>query len=245
MSLRNAAINNFKPDQVFALKSENSTDFVNQISDLGNKFFYRGMTSRVPTKCDIGVNNPNIITLRERKYIINTYGAIDEDVVINNAGMFWGQQDWTVQADKEIVTPINARGELIAGGQALTADGKKLMLNRFQSEVLGEQIFASLTPEGRKALRVEKNKYEWFNPTSGELVNDGLTVLHITLRKLLPKKMILAFDKIKKMKLITPDKFAHNISEWDSDFEQAGIEIELKIPNEYSEMAYINAYFIA
>ena len=47
------------------------------------------------------------------------------------------------------------------------------------------------------------------------------------------------------MKLITPDKFSHNISEWDSAFEQARIEIELKIPNEYSEMAYINDYFIA
>ena len=47
------------------------------------------------------------------------------------------------------------------------------------------------------------------------------------------------------MKLITPDKFAHNISEWDSAFEQARIEIELKILNEYSEMAYINDYFIA
>ena len=154
MSLRNAAINNFKPDQVFALKSEKSTDFVNHISDLGKKFCYRGMTSRVPTECNIDVNNPNIITFRERKDIINTYGAIDEDVVIKNAGMLWGQRDWTVQADKEIVTPTTARGELTNAGLALTADGKKLMLNRFQSEVLGKQIFASLTPEGRKALRV-------------------------------------------------------------------------------------------
>ena len=91
MSLRNAAINNFKPDQVFDLKSEKFTDFVNQISDLGKKFCYRGMTSRVHTECDINVNNPNIITFRERKDIINTYGPIDEDVVIKNAGMLWGQ----------------------------------------------------------------------------------------------------------------------------------------------------------
>ena len=195
----------FKPDQEFALKSEKSTDFVNQISNLGKKFCYRGMTSRVPTECNIDVNNPSIINFREQKDIINTYGAIDEDVVIKNAGMLWGQRDWTVQADKEIVTPTTTRGELANAGLALTADGKKLMLNRFQSEVLGEQIFASLTLEGRKALRVEKNKYEWFNPTSGELVNDGLTVLHITLQKLRPNKLILEFDEIKKMKLITPN----------------------------------------
>ena len=110
------------------------------------------MTSRVPTECDIDVNNPNIITFRERKNIINTYGAIDEDVVIKNDGMLWGKRDWTVQADKEIVTPTTARGELTNTGLALTADGKKLMLNRFQSEVLGKQIFASLTPKGRKSL---------------------------------------------------------------------------------------------
>ena len=45
------------------------------------------MTSRVPTECDINVNNPNIITFREQKDIINTYGVIDKDAVIKNAGM--------------------------------------------------------------------------------------------------------------------------------------------------------------
>ena len=70
MTLRNAAINNFKPDQTFKLESKYATDYLSQISELGQNFCYLGMTSRVPTECDIDATDPNAITFREKKDII-------------------------------------------------------------------------------------------------------------------------------------------------------------------------------
>ena len=126
MSLRNAAINNFTPDQTFKLESKNATDYLNQISDLGQKFCYLGMTSRVPTECDIDAADANVITFREKKDIINTVDEVTFAHVQKNATMLWGNKTWAVTDDKEISDPTTARGKLTAGGNTLTDNGKKL-----------------------------------------------------------------------------------------------------------------------
>ena len=44
---------------------------------------------------------------------------------------------------------------------------------------------------------------------------------------------------------ILPQKFSHNIPDWYTTIEEARIEIELKLPNEYLDTAFINDYFAA
>ena len=178
MSLRNAAINNFTPEQTFQLDPSNANDYLAQIAELGQNYCYLGMTSRVATECDIDATDPNTVTYREKKDIINTFDEVSMDAIQKNATMLWGVKNWTVTNDKEIQDPTTARGELTANGSALTADGKVLQLKRFQSQILAHHCFKSLDADDRKALKVEKDKYEWIHPTSGELIYDGLTVLH-------------------------------------------------------------------
>ena len=133
MTLRNAAINNFKPDQTFKLESKYATDYLSQISELGQNFCYLGMTSRVPTECNIDATDPNVITFREKKDIINTIDEVTMIHVQKNATMLWGNKTWSDTADKEIVNPTTARGELTGNGNALTDAGMKLQLKHFQS----------------------------------------------------------------------------------------------------------------
>ena len=245
MSLRNAAITNFKPEQTFALNAKNATDYLNALTDLAKQFCYAGMISRVPTECDIDVAHPNNITFREKKDLVNTFDKVKHIHIEKNATMLWGVKTWDVTNDKEIVVPSHARNEITQGGNSLTAEGKTLMLKRFHSEILGEQALMILDLAGRKAIRVEKTKYEWFNPTTGEVINDGLTILSIIIRKLRPNKLITVFQEISELKKILPEKFSHNIPDWDTAIEEARIEIELKLPNEYSDTAFINDYFAA
>ena len=242
MSLRNAAINNFTPDRTFQLDQKNANDYLSQISDLGQNFCYLGMTSRVPTECDIDAADANVITFREKKDIINTFEEITSDHVQKNATMLWGNKTWAVTDDKEIIDPSIARTELTAGGNALTADGKKLMLKRFQSQILAAQCLKSLDDAGRKALKVERKKYEWIHPDSGELINDRLTVLYLIITKLRPNKIITAYDEISKIKKILPASYKNDISIWDTAMEEARINIELLLPGEYSDTAFKSDY---
>ena len=245
MSLRNSAITNFKPSESFALNPKNATDYLNALKDCGKQYCYLGMISRVPTDCDIDAGDANNITFRNRKDLINTFNEVTQAHIDKNATMLWGNKTWAITNDKEIATPSITRGELTAGGQALTPSGKALMLKRFQSEVMGEQALALLDAAGRKAVRVEKSKYEWYNAATGEVINDGLSIAQIILRKLRPNKLITVFQEIAELKKILPGKFGHNIPDWDTAIEEARIEIELKLPSEYSDTAYLNDYFIA
>ena len=245
MSLRNAAITNFKPDQTFELETKNANDYLSQISENGQSFCFLGLISRVPTECDIDAADANQITYREKRDIINTFDAITMDHVQKNATMLWGNKTWTTTDDKEICDPTTARDELTTNGQALTATGKALLLKRFQSQILAAQCLKSLNADGRKALRVEKSKYEWCHPTSGELVCDGLTVLHIIITKLRPNKLITAYDEITKIKKVLPASYKNDMARWDTAFEAARINIELLLPGEYSDTAFKTDYLNA
>ncbi len=92
---------------------------------------------------------------------------------------------------------------------------------------------------------VEREKFQWAHPMSVKLINDGPTILLIILRKFRPNKLITAFNEIKRVKEILPSKFEHNITDWDTAIEEARIDVETKLPNEYSETAFINDYFTA
>ena len=243
MSLREAGLVRWKPDQEFALKPENSADFCNQIKAAGQQLCFLGMISRVPTECDIDPADANNITYRERKDMLETYGVVTDDHVQKLATMTWGDKSYTITADKEIQDPSHARQEMTLAGAALTNPGKKLLLTRFQNEMLGNCVLKSFDIAGRKAIMLEKDKFQWFHPTSGELVNDGPVILQIALHKLRPNVLLIAFNEIKKVKSILPAKFGHKIDEWDTAMEAARVDIETKLPGEYTEKAFINDYF--
>ena len=244
MALRSNALDRFEPD-TFALKTINATDYFNALKETGQRFCFTGMISRMPTACDIDAADANNITFRDRKDMIDSYGQVQMEHVQCFATMIWGNKTWTITADKEINDPTTARDELTAGGNALTAAGKKLMLQRFHNEILANCILKQLDPAGRKAIMVEKEKFQWVHPMSGQLINDGPTMLHIVLRKFRPNKLITVFNEIAKLKKILPAQHDNDISEWDTAIEAARIDIETMLPNEYSETAFINDYFTA
>jgi len=245
MSLRDSGLNRWQPEHVFELKPEFSADFCNQLKAAGQQLCFLGMISRMPTECDIDPADANNITYRERKDMLETYGVVTDDHVQKFASMTWGDKTWAVSADKEIEDPTHGRGEMTNNGAALTAAGKKLLLKRFQVEMLGNCVLKSLDTAGRKAVMLEKDKFQWFNPDTGELVNDGPTVLQIVLGKFRPNVLLIAFNEIKKVKQILPSNFAYKIDEWDTAMEAARVDIETKLPREYTATAFINDYFNA
>ena len=117
------------------------------------------------------------------------------------------------------------------------------MLIRFQREMLANCCLKSVDDAGRRAIMLEKNKFQWIHPTTGELINDGPTVLEITLNKFRPNVMLIAFNEIKKIKSILPSDYGYKIDDWDTAMEAKRIDIETKVPNEYTVNAFINDYF--
>ena len=243
MSLRNAAIHNFKPEKTFKLCPENAVDFAAAISKCGAQYGYKGMMARVPTTCTIDAADANNITYADHMDMINTFGVVTMDTIQKNATQLWGPKDWTVtDAPKTLIPPSHARGETTAAGNALNAEGRSLMLERFHSESMGAQAYALLDEDGRKMIDVDRHLFEWYNNTTGELVQDGRTVLALILAKLRPNVVVSVFKEISQMQKILPDKFKHNITEWDCAMEQGRIKIELKCAGQYSDEAYINDY---
>ena len=93
---------------------------------------------------------------------------------------------------------------------------------------------ALIGEDGRKALKVHRTKYKWWNPVTGKLILDGLMILFLILKKMRPSVMVSTVKEINKMKTIQPKQFAYTITEWDTAMKAARINIELKAPGQYS-----------
>ena len=62
MVLMNAAITNFKYDETFSIDSKSAHALAEAIEELGQRFAYNGLISRVPTGCDFDAADANIFT---------------------------------------------------------------------------------------------------------------------------------------------------------------------------------------
>ena len=121
-----------------------------------------------------------------------------------------------------------------------------MMHKRFLSACLGHQyLLQMIGEEGHKILKVTKHKYEWSNDETGEICYNGLMILFLILQYVRPSVIVRAFNEIKKMKLIVPGQFGHDISKWDTAMESGRITIELKAPGQYTSDQYMNDYLLA
>ena len=216
MVLMNAAITNFKYDETFSIDSKSAHAFAEAIEELGQRFAYNGLISRVPTGCDFDAADANIFTFRDKRDIISSWNVLTEEDIQKNATMTFGNRTFTVtpDANKDLVTPSQARGEVNAAN--LTIAGKKLMLQRFQSTILAAHCLKLVGKPGRDSLRIHRNKYEWQHPDTGELVQDGLMILFLILKRMRPSVMISVHTEISKMREILPTKFGYDISNWNT-----------------------------
>ena len=243
-ALMTAAIAKFEPERIFKINASDASDFATKIESNAQQFGYIGKTARVATTCVFSTTDANSFTFGDRKDIIGTWNVITEEHVQKNATMLFGNRTFTVTSDdnKDLSTPTTARGELTPNGTALTALGKSLMHRRFLSSIMAGQCLAMIGEDGRKALKVHRKKYEWWNPLNGELINDGLMILFLILKKMQPSVMVSTVKEINKMKTIVPEQFAYNITEWDTAMESARINIKIKAPGQYSMQQYTQDY---
>ena len=121
------------------------------------------------TTCVFDTADANFFTFGNRKDIIATWNVITKEHVQENATMLFGYRTFTITSDnnKDLATPITARGELTTGSNVLTALGKSLMHRRFLASIMVGQCLALIGEDGRKALKVHRKKYEWWNPLNG------------------------------------------------------------------------------
>ena len=159
-ALMTAAIAKFEPERIFKINASDASNFATEIESKAQQFGYIGETARVATICVFSTTNANSFTFGDRKDIIGTWNVITEEHVQKNATMLFGNHTFTVTSDnnKDLSTPTTAFGELTTGGNALTALGKSLMHRRFLSSIMAGQCLAMIGEDGRKALKVHRNK---------------------------------------------------------------------------------------
>ena len=128
--------------------------------------------------------------------------------------MLFGNRTFVATSDKNeaLATPMTERGKLTANGGTLTLLGKSLMHRIFRLAILAGQCMALIGEDRRKALKVHRKKYEWWDPVSDELVFGGLMIIFLILKKMRPSVMVSTIKEIKKMKTIWPKQFAYNIT---------------------------------
>ena len=231
MSLRDAAINNFKPERIFELTNDHAVDFVSLLEDYGHRYGYLGLTSHVATNCQIDPADPNNITLLDLQDILNSFGVVSGDHVERSATLLWGNKTWTItpKDQKNILVPTPARGELTPNGRALTDTGKSLMLRRFHSSILAAQTLAMIGELGRNSLRVDRKRYEWSNPTTGEVVQDGLMVCFLVLQHMRPSVNVSVFLEIAKMQKIKAADYKYNVCTLNTEMGKRCVQISMRL----------------
>ena len=183
-ALMNTAIAKFNPKRTFKLNAEDADDFATIVESYAQQFGYIGETACVATSCVFDPDSANSFTFGDCMDIIGTWNQVTEDHVQKNTTMLFGNRTFVATSDdnKALATPTTEQGKLTTNRGALALLGKSLMHRRFLSAISAGQYMALIGKDGRKALKVHRKKYEWWDPVSGKLVFDGLVILFLILK---------------------------------------------------------------
>jgi hypothetical protein len=235
IALNDAATINFKPTTRYNLDPNNATDFMADLEKNSKRFCYNGYLTRVATeRTEAG---DGTVTFSEHKDMIKTYHEITKDVILKTANRTWGDKSWANSADQQIQPLSAARGEV--HGANLNADGKTAFLKRWHSKIMAEQLIGMLSDEGQRTIKLNEDKYTWRDDVSGEVIEDGLSVLYFIQQVIRPNVNIDIYKELSRAKALVPSQFGHDIPQFISKLEQKRVYINSKVKNAYLDGAFL------
>ena len=121
---------------------------------------------------------------------------------------------------------------------ALHNEGKRVYMTQFRSTMCAHHIMYSLNKDGKDALRVDKDKYKWFDDSTGEPIMSGIMLMHLGIQTLRPRVLLNVFNKISKIKKTIPANYGYDMSKWCTAMEKAHIQIDVNPPGAYHQNLY-------
>jgi hypothetical protein len=97
-----------------------------------------------------------------------------------HALLTWGYQLFVIMASNTIKPLTVANGGLVHVN-ALSEEGKELVLERMHSKFLGHQIMELLAPSAHQAIEQHANLYTWISQNGRKEEVDGLMILALIL----------------------------------------------------------------
>ena len=245
ISLDKAAKQDIRPETRYDLLPGNADSFAADLEKYSKQFGY-GFLLNIPTMRQIDATDANVLIYSNQIHMLETWNRVTDENVAINANEIWGARDWTRGAinNKQIAEMTATRGE-IGTAQAVTLIGRKKFLERWKSTILSHQVMQLLTPEAQIAIKINKKKYQWTDPLSEEMINDGRSLLNEVLKLMRPDVQTNVYAELAKIKSIKPVDHAFNIIKWHSAMESKRISIEYKVPGAYHESQYIMDYLDA
>ena len=191
----------FISTEKFDLKPSNADAFSGCIDKISKSYAYYGMIRRFPITFLLDAGGT--YTLGDYANLIETWNQIGLDVVLNNANMTWGNNNFTDVNPHEIQYITADQGEVTSGFcGTLNDEGKALFLNRWRSAMLAHHCLAHFTEGGRRTIKKHVESYDYFNAITREIAYNGPTVLELILHTMHPNVRVNVFHKIAFMKML-------------------------------------------
>ena len=98
-----------------------------------------------------------------------------------------------------------------------------------------------LTPDAQNSIKIHKKAYQWTDPISDEIINDGHLLLSEVLKLMRPDVQTNGYAD----KAIKPSDCGFDVVKWHSAMESKRISIEQKVPSAYHKSQFIMDYLDA
>ena len=247
--LYNAASTNFESslETPIELTQADGHRFCETLTELGKIYGYDHLLEEVNTSFQADPGTGEILGANPRN-ILTSWNVISNEDVQKHANKLWEDNTYTVPASNSIGDFSAARGELIANGAAaghLNAEGRQKFLSRLHSKYLATQALALLSAKARKTILLKAPQFNWKNPASHSTEYDGLTVVHLILKRLRPNYKVNIFYETKKVHETKLKAFGNNVPDYLDEVDRLRTDILLKDATVYPENTYINDLFNA
>jgi hypothetical protein len=168
------------------------------------------LCSNAPTNCDVDTTDANIIIYKNQTNMVKTWNKMTDDIIAKNANEIWGTRNWTISPTKQI-EELSAMCSKVGTASVLTIIGKKKFMECWKSTILSYQVMELLTPKAQATIKIQDHAYQWIDPMSDKIMEDGCMLLNEALKLMHPDVQTNVHAKLTKIKAIKPVDHAYNI----------------------------------
>ncbi len=155
-----------------------------------------------------------------------------------HALLTWGDRLFVIMASNTIEPLTVANGGFVRVN-ALSEEGKELVLEQMHSKFLGHQIMELLEPSACQGIEQHANLYTWISQNGGEEEVDGLMILALFLARIQPNFKVDMYSKITKVKKLTIAQYDNDVQLFFNSIKFSKLHIDQKDPTAYTEDAFI------
>ena len=253
-----AAVTNFEPPAghiPFGLKQNEGTRFIKYIADNAARFGYTQLIANFPMDMQ-PIAQPGTMdraqTAMTTKHLVRNYDRISPEKGRALANTYFGDGTYVSPGgnDQNIIPFENVIGDTYPDTHAeealrgeLTEQGKKAYMQRLQTEYLATHIQKSISEPAKRYLRINEFLFQWKDNITGEVYNDGVTMLLLCLHRVRPDNVIDTHNLVTEAKAMRLKDFGGNLPELtDAMIEKRDRILEIDSEG-YPERMFAGDYF--